>query len=90
MPNTKPTHTGLIRQYKSLAISYIAQAKGYEWCPHIFGGTEHYEKDGKCFHGPHIVTLDELKFFANLIDQEIKPEEAAKKTLEAEGLTRCK
>lgn len=77
MSKIKPTHTGLIRQYKSLAISYIAQAKGYEWCPHMFGGTEHYEKDGKCFHGLDIVTLDELKFFANLIDEEIKPEEAA-------------
>ena len=77
MSKIKPTHTGLKRQYKSLAISYIAQAKGYEWCPHMFGGTEHYEKDGKRFAGSDIVTLNEIKLFDQLIEKEIKPEEAA-------------
>ena len=83
MTKIKNTHYGLKQAYKSLAMSYIAQAKGYEWCPHMFGGLEHYEKDGQRFSGQQIVTLEEVRRFNGLIEEEKKPEEAAREVLEA-------
>ena len=77
----KHTHTGLIRARKSLAVAYIAQAKGYEWWPHLFGGDEHFEKDGQRFIGQDIVTLKEIRRFDGLIDKEMLPEEAARKVV---------
>lgn len=77
----KHLHYGLKQARKSLAISYIAQAKGYEWCPHMFGGLEHFEKDGQRFSGQQVVTLEEVRCFNNLIEEEMKPEEAARKVV---------
>ena len=82
MPDVKTVPFGLRQQRKLLAVSYIAQAKGYEWCPHMFGGTEHYQKDNKTFYGADIVTHKEVRLFDEYIDKNLKPEDAASKVLE--------
>ena len=81
MVNVKRVPYGLKQARKSLAVTHIAQAKGYEWCPHILGGTEHYEKDNKTFHGADIVTSNELRLFNEYIDNNLKPEDAATKVI---------
>lgn len=82
MSNVKRVPYGLKQARKSLAVTYIAQAKGYEWFPHMFGGTEHFEKDNKPFHGADIVTPNEVRLFDEYIDNNLKPEDAATKVIE--------
>lgn len=76
---------GLKQGYKSLAVAYIAQEKGYEWCPHIFGGTEHFERDGNIFYGSDIVTPKEVTIFHKLIDEDCNKDEALKIVLGQKG-----
>tara|TARA_R100001086_G_scaffold103276_1_gene51807 strand:+ start:139 stop:378 length:240 start_codon:yes stop_codon:yes gene_type:complete len=76
MSNVKRVIYDLKQARKLLAVSYIAVAKGYEWCP------DHFEKDNKTFHGSDIVTPNEVRLFDEYIDNNLKPEDAAIKVIQ--------